>query len=149
MVLMEWPSSCALFGGFAIGARVLLLWHIVLNTKCQRVLVGLLALWLVNINWKFFSFTLIYIIQFMMAVVVICASLFCDITVLMICYCPMGTYTLQFEDLYKVTPLDLRRLQKSLWGSSDLGYIGDAHQVELIMASALSSLYCLLTLKVR
>jgi len=84
-----------------------------------------------------------------MAVVVICPSLFCDITVLMMYYCTMGTDTLQLDDLHKVTPLNLRRLQKPLWGSSDLGYIGDAHQVELIMASALSSLYCLLTPKVR
>ena len=54
------PSSCALLGGFAIGAQVSLLWqhtyvnlwpytlqmHIARNAKCQRVLV--LALWLVS-----------------------------------------------------------------------------------------------------
>jgi len=31
------PRSCALLGGFAIGARVALLWQHNSNTKCQRV----------------------------------------------------------------------------------------------------------------
>ena len=33
------PPSCALLGGFAIGARVSLLWQHSANAKCQRVLV--------------------------------------------------------------------------------------------------------------
>jgi len=39
------PPSCALLGGYVIGARVALLWQHSANTKCQRVLV--LALYLV------------------------------------------------------------------------------------------------------
>jgi len=39
------PRNCALLGGFAISARVALLWEHSANTKCQRVLV--LAPWLV------------------------------------------------------------------------------------------------------
>jgi len=31
--------SCALLRGFAIGARVALLWQNIANAKCQRVLV--------------------------------------------------------------------------------------------------------------
>ena len=31
------PSSCALLGGFAIGARVALLWHHNANAKCYRL----------------------------------------------------------------------------------------------------------------
>jgi len=33
------PPNCVLFGGFAIGARVSLLWQHSANAKCQRVLV--------------------------------------------------------------------------------------------------------------
>ena len=34
------PSSCALLGGFAIGARILLLYdNTAPNAKCQRVLI--------------------------------------------------------------------------------------------------------------
>ena len=33
------PPSCALLGGFVIGARVALLWQHSANAKCQRVLV--------------------------------------------------------------------------------------------------------------
>jgi len=33
------PRSCAVLGGFAIGARVSLLWQHIANAKCQRVLV--------------------------------------------------------------------------------------------------------------
>ena len=40
--------SCALFGGFTIGARVALLWQHSANAKCQRVLV--LALCLVTVS---------------------------------------------------------------------------------------------------
>ena len=40
------PPSCALLGGFVIGARVALLWQHSANAKCQRVLV--LALCLVS-----------------------------------------------------------------------------------------------------
>ena len=42
MVLV--PSSCALLGGFAIGAQVLLLWQHNTEAKCQRVLVLALCL---------------------------------------------------------------------------------------------------------
>ena len=38
------PPSCALLGGFAIGARVALLWQHSANAKCQRVLVLALCL---------------------------------------------------------------------------------------------------------
>jgi len=38
------PPSCALLGGFAIGARVALLWQHSANAKCQRVLVLLVTL---------------------------------------------------------------------------------------------------------
>jgi len=33
------PRICALFGGFAIGARIALLWQHRANAKCQRVFV--------------------------------------------------------------------------------------------------------------
>jgi len=36
--------SCALLGGFAVGARVALLWQHSINAKCQRVLVLALCL---------------------------------------------------------------------------------------------------------
>jgi len=39
--------NCALFGGFAIGARVALLWQHSANAKCQRVLLLALALYLI------------------------------------------------------------------------------------------------------
>jgi len=41
--------SCALLGGFAIGARISLLWQHSANAKCQRVLV--LVLFLVVVHW--------------------------------------------------------------------------------------------------
>ena len=45
------PSSCALLGGFAIGARVALLWQHSANAKCQRLLV--LALCLVKAKFHY------------------------------------------------------------------------------------------------
>jgi len=43
-VMVGVPSSCALLSGFAIGARVSLLWQHRRNAKCQRVLVLALCL---------------------------------------------------------------------------------------------------------
>ena len=42
------PPSCALLGGFAIGARVVLLWQHNANAKCWRVYMLVLALCLVH-----------------------------------------------------------------------------------------------------
>ena len=45
-------SSCAVLGGFAIGARVSLLWQHSPNAKCQRVLVLTLCLIIIIIIIK-------------------------------------------------------------------------------------------------
>jgi len=42
------PPSCALLGGFAIGAQLALLWQHNANAKCQRVYMLVLTLCLVS-----------------------------------------------------------------------------------------------------
>jgi len=52
MLAFRQPPSCALLGGFAIGARVALLWQHSTNAKFQRVLVlGLCLVFVYQMHW--------------------------------------------------------------------------------------------------